>query len=60
MNIEVQDLSLGLREFKSVVVLVGHWTVRAWTVLEASRGRHVIYLLCKVKVIVFLERTTQI
>lgn len=47
MHIDVTHLTLELRESILACVLVCDWNVRAWTFLEAVRGRHKIYLLCK-------------
>ncbi|KAI0896937.1 hypothetical protein F4806DRAFT_463478 [Annulohypoxylon nitens] len=39
--------SIQLRESILATLLVCDWNVRAWTLLEAHRGRRQIYLLCK-------------
>ena len=60
MEIDVQDLTLGLRESILTVLLVCDWNVRAWTFLEAFRGRHAIQLLCKGNAIISLKETIEI
>lgn len=60
MEIDVDDLTLELRESILTVVLVCDWNVRAWTFLEAFRGRHAIHLLCKENAIVSLKETIEI
>ena len=47
MAIGVEDLSIEVQESLLVTVTVCDWNVRAWTFLEAFRGRDAIYLLCK-------------
>ena len=47
MNIDISDLTMDLRESILVTVLVSDWNLRAWTLLEAMRGRAHIHLLCK-------------
>jgi len=47
MSVDISSLTMDLRESILATVLVCDWNVRAWTLLEAMRGRHNIYLLCK-------------
>ncbi|KAI1094913.1 hypothetical protein F5B19DRAFT_391243 [Rostrohypoxylon terebratum] len=57
MNIDVSSIvnetkslsreSIRLRESILATLLVCDWNVRAWTLLEAHRGRRQIYLLCR-------------
>lgn len=47
MEVNTTPLTMELRESILAVVLVCDWNVRAWTLLEAMRGRDNIYLLCK-------------
>ena len=48
MEIELEgDISVELREIILVTTIICDWNVRAWTFLEAFRGRESIYLLCK-------------
>jgi hypothetical protein len=49
MEIDVTNLSdePELQESLLAALLVCDWNVRAWTLLEAMRGRQNIYLLCK-------------
>ena len=49
-----------IRESIIACVLVCDWSVRAWTFLEAIRGRHQIYLLCKDEQIVPFKETLAI
>jgi hypothetical protein len=44
----------------SFKVLVCDWNVRAWTLLEAIRGRRSIYLLCKYNKVLSLRETLEI
>ncbi|MCJ1269524.1 hypothetical protein MMC22_009416 [Lobaria immixta] len=60
MEIDVQNLTLELRESILAVILVCDWNVRAWTFLEAFRGRHAVHLLCKNNAIVSLKETIEI
>jgi hypothetical protein len=47
MQVDVTDLTLELRESILAALLVCDWNVRAWTLLEAMRGRHNINILFK-------------
>lgn len=47
MSVDISSLTMDLRESMLATVLVCDWNIRAWTLLEAMRGRHNIYLLCK-------------
>lgn len=60
MEIEIKDLSIKIREQILVTVMVCDWNLRAWTFLEAFRGRHAIYLLCKDNAIVSLKETVEV
>lgn len=61
MNIDVSALTMELRESILAVLLVCDWNVRAWTLLEAMRGRNNIHLLCKRnQVICFKELLTTV
>ncbi|KAA6411601.1 MAG: hypothetical protein FRX48_04881 [Lasallia pustulata] len=60
MQIDVTNLTLQLRESILACVLVCDWSVRAWTFLEAIRGRHQIYLLCKNDQVVPFKETLKI
>ena len=46
MSIDITDLTMDLRESILATVLICDWNIRAWTLLEAMRGRNNIYLLC--------------
>lgn len=60
MEIDVRDLTLELRESILAVILVCDWNIRAWTFLEAFRGRRAIHLLCKENSIVSLKETIEV
>lgn len=60
MDINVADLSVKVRELLVVTAIVCDWNLRAWTFLEAFRGRDSIYLLCKDNAIVPLKETVDI
>lgn len=47
MSIDISNLTTELRESILATVLVCDWNSRAWTLLEAMRGRRNIHLLCK-------------
>ncbi|KAF8857850.1 hypothetical protein BDZ45DRAFT_422888 [Acephala macrosclerotiorum] len=47
MDIDTSNLTLELQESILAVLLVCDWNVRAWTLLEAMRGRRNIHLLFK-------------
>ena len=47
MEVDTQGSSIEVMELLLVTLLVSDWSVRAWTFLEAFRGRNSIYLLCK-------------
>lgn len=47
MQIDSTELSLELMEAIIATVLVCDWNARAWTFLEAMRGRQHIHILCK-------------
>jgi hypothetical protein len=47
MQIDATDLNLELMEAIIATILVCDWNVRAWTFLEAMKGRKNIHFLCK-------------
>lgn len=47
MAVDVEDLTIETKETLLSVLLVSDWNVRAWTLLEAMRGKSNIHLLCK-------------
>lgn len=47
MQIDVSNRTTKLSESLLSVLLVCDWNMRAWTFLEANRGRNGIHLLCK-------------
>lgn len=60
MSIDATDLSVATRETILVTAMVCDWNLRAWTFLEAVRGRRNVYILCKDNIIVSLRETTEI
>jgi len=47
MEIDVHNLDIDLQESILALLFVRDWNIRAWTLLEAMRGRNNLYLLCK-------------
>ncbi|KAL9625868.1 MAG: hypothetical protein Q9160_000188 [Pyrenula sp. 1 TL-2023] len=47
MKVDVTDMSIQLKESLLVASLMCDWNIRAWTILEATKGREKIFLLCK-------------
>lgn len=60
MDIDASDLTVEVRELILGTILVCDWNLRAWTFLEAFRGRESIFILCKDNVIVPLKETVEI
>lgn len=60
MEIDIEHITLRLRESILAIILVCDWNIRAWTFLEAFKGRHAIYLLCKNNRILSLKETIDI
>ena len=60
MDIDASNLSIENRELILGTVIVCDWNPRAWTFLEAFRGREIFYILCKDNVIVPLIETVEI
>lgn len=58
-EIDAKDLSIRTRELIVVTAMICDWNLRAWTFLEAFRGRHSIYALCKDNVTVSLKETVE-
>ncbi|KAK1246306.1 hypothetical protein MKX08_000108 [Trichoderma sp. CBMAI-0020] len=57
MAIDFQPEDIACKEAIIAAVLVCDWNVRAWTLLEALRGRHNLHVLCKGDVVVSLKDT---
>ncbi len=55
MQIDANHLTLETKESILATLLVCDWNVRAWTFLEAMRGRQNIHVLCKDEVVVCLK-----
>ncbi|MDI1488038.1 MAG: hypothetical protein OHK93_007312 [Ramalina farinacea] len=60
MSIDATELTIEVRESILVTVMVCDWNLRAWTFLEAFRGRKNIYVLCKHAKVVSLKETVEI
>ena len=61
MEIEFEeDISVELRELILITTIICDWNVRAWTFLEAFRGRKSIYLLCKGNKTLSFKETVEI
>lgn len=60
MDIDASNLSMEVRELILGTVIVCDWNLRAWTFLEAFRGRESIYILCKDNLVVPLRETVEI
>jgi hypothetical protein len=59
MAIDVHDSVITVQESILTTVLVCDWNVRAWTTLEALRGRKSLYVLCKEDCVVSLHDVAQ-
>lgn len=59
MEVDIENITLELRETILIIVLVADWNVRAWTFLEAFKGREAIFLLCKHNKIISLKETIE-
>lgn len=57
MGIEITTLGMDLQESILATLLVCDWNLRAWTLLEAMRGRHNIHLLCKWNQVICFKET---
>ncbi|KAL8998216.1 MAG: hypothetical protein Q9169_002701 [Polycauliona sp. 2 TL-2023] len=61
MAIDATELSVNTCETILVTILVCDWNLRAWTFLEAVRGRRQAYILCKnQKAVLFKEILTTV
>ena len=60
MSIDASNLTVQVRETIVVTTMVCDWNLRAWTFLEAFRGRSNIYVLCKDNIVVSLKETVEI
>ena len=59
MSIDITELTMNLRESILATVLVCDWNIRAWTLLEAMRGRNNIFLLCAGNQVLSLKKTLE-
>lgn len=55
MDIDASDLSMKVCELILGTMIVCDWNLRAWTFLEAFRGREKVYIMCKGCVIIPLK-----
>ena len=60
MNIDVCSRSVEIHELIVTTVMVCDWNIRAWTFLEAFRGRESIHILCKDNAIISLRKSVEI
>ena len=60
MDIDASNLSVKVHELILVTIMVCDWNLRAWTFLEAIRGRESIYILCRDNVMIPLRETVEI
>ena len=60
VNVEDEDLSVRVCELILVTAMICDWNLRAWTFLEAFRGRRNIYMLCKDNRTVSLRDTVEV
>lgn len=49
MKIDIKDFSTPIQESILAATLMSDWNSRAWTLLESTKGRNNIFLLCKNK-----------
>ena len=59
ISVEDEDLPIRVREMILVTAMICDWNLRAWTFLEAFRGRRNIYVLCKDNRTVSLRNTVE-
>ena len=57
MDTCISNLTMNLQESLLATILVFDWNMRAWTLLEAMRGRHNVHLLCKGNKVVSFKDT---
>ena len=60
MDIDASNISIEVRELILATLVVCDWNIRAWTLLEAFRGRESIYILCKEGVTIPLQETIEL
>ena len=60
MSIDASNLTVEVREVILVTAMICDWNLRAWTFLEAFRGRDNIYVLCKGNAVVSLKETVEV
>ena len=57
MDIDISNLTINLQESILTTLLICDWNIRAWTLLEAMRGRHNVYLLCERNEVISFKET---
>ncbi|KAL8963040.1 MAG: hypothetical protein Q9193_000646 [Seirophora villosa] len=60
MAIDASHINMEARELILATVLVCDWNIRAWTFLEAFRGRSNVHVLCDNNVVVSLKETVEV
>ena len=60
MDIDASDLSIEVCELIFITIIVCDWNIRAWTFLEAFRGRESISILCKNGVMIPLREIIEL
>lgn len=60
IDVGAEDISIRVRELILVIAMICDWNLKAWTLLEAFRGRRNIYVLCKGNRAVSLRDTVDI
>lgn len=60
MSIDASSLTVEVRETILVTAMACDWNIRAWTFLEAFRGRNNTYALCENDVLVSLKESCDI
>ncbi|MCJ1375298.1 hypothetical protein MMC20_006533 [Loxospora ochrophaea] len=60
LNVDVSDPTIETREQILAILLVCDWNIRAWTLLEAMRGRSRIYVLCRNNRLINLQENLQL
>ena len=59
MSIDASNLTIEIYEAILVAALVCDWNLRAWTFLEAFRGRKNAYILCRDNTVVSMKETVE-
>ncbi|EXJ94463.1 hypothetical protein A1O1_02859 [Capronia coronata CBS 617.96] len=59
MTIDISDHTVDICEKLLAALLVCDWNMRAWTLLEAMRGRNALYLLCRDDMVISVRDALQ-